>query len=167
MQQGVVSYQGSGDIIVLASHTLLSMINAFPILFQTKPDGKRLGESFTRLDQNSGPIEKFKLAAYCYPDHSDLDEWIIFPRVKELHGCIFKLPSIFRGFNCLKSLYLTQNLKYLEIDSEFEDISLESSPLLASVDIRVIPVDGTTMPRQLEEGNPSNLIRVLGCLYGV
>ncbi|XWS47539.1 hypothetical protein CRYUN_Cryun14cG0161000 [Craigia yunnanensis] len=203
------------------------------------PDKARWGEVrriFHQVQSNhSGPIEKFKLAAYCYPDHSDLDEWIIFLTVKgikelilqdfssirrfklplcifscpqliclELHGCIFKLPSIFRGFNCLKSLQLTQvsitsetlerlirscpilerltllnidhlailrihneNLKYLKIDSEFKDISLESSPLLAGVDIRMIPMDGTTMPRQLEEGNPSNLIRVLGCLYDV
>ncbi|XVF81859.1 hypothetical protein PTKIN_Ptkin15bG0189400 [Pterospermum kingtungense] len=184
---------------------------------------------------NRGPIEKFKISAYCYPDHSDLDELIIFLTLKgikelilrdicfirrfelplclfscsqliclELHGCILKLPSMFRGFNCLKNLQLTQvsitsetleclirscpvlerlalfniyhltiirifnqNLKYLRIDSEFEDISLEGNPLLACVDIRMIPMTRITIPRQLEEGNPSNLIRVLGCLYGV
>lgn len=202
-------------------------------------DKARWGEVrriFNQVRSNhSGPIEKFKLSAYCYPDHSDLDEWIIFLTVKgikelilqdfsfirrfklptclfscpqlvclELHGCIVKLPSTFRGFNCLKSLQLTQvsivsetlellihscpdlerltllngdhlailrihnqNLKYLKIDSEFEDISLESSPFLASVDIRMIPMDGTTMPLPLKEGNPSNLIRVFSCLHGV
>ncbi|XP_022771905.1 F-box/FBD/LRR-repeat protein At1g13570-like isoform X2 [Durio zibethinus] len=203
------------------------------------PDKARWGEVrriFNHVRSNhSGPIEKFKLAAYCYPDHSDLDEWIIFltfngikelilqdfsviRRFKlppclfscpqliclELHGCIFKLPTTFGGFNCLKSLTLTQvsiisetlerlihscpilerltllnidhlailrihnqNLKYLKVDSEFEDISLESCPLLASVDIHMIPMDGRTVPRKLEKGNPSNLIRVLGCLHGI
>ncbi|XVE78629.1 hypothetical protein DITRI_Ditri13aG0161700 [Diplodiscus trichospermus] len=206
------------------------------------PDKARWGEVrriFHQVQSNHcGPIEKFKLAAYCYPDHSDLDEWIIFLTLKgikelilqdfsfvrrfklpsclfscpqliclELHGCIVKLPSTFRGFSCLKSLQLTQvsiisetlehlisscpvlerltllnidhlsilrihnqNLKYLKIDSQFEDLSLESSPLLASVHICMIPMN-TTMPvyhpRQLEGGKPSNLIRVLGCLNGV
>ncbi|XVF81858.1 hypothetical protein PTKIN_Ptkin15bG0189400 [Pterospermum kingtungense] len=73
---------------------------------------------------NRGPIEKFKISAYCYPDHSDLDELIIF-------------------------------------------LTLKGNPLLACVDIRMIPMTRITIPRQLEEGNPSNLIRVLGCLYGV
>ncbi|WRX21610.1 F-box domain - like 10 [Theobroma cacao] len=202
------------------------------------PDKARWGEIrriFHLVQSNhNGPIEKFKLAAYCYPDHSDLNEWINYLTVKgikelilqdfsfirrfklpsclfscprliclELHGCILKLPLTFRGFNCLKSLQLAQvsiisetleylitscpalerltllnidhlailrirnqNLKYLKIDSEFEDIFLQSSPLLASVDIRMIPVDGRSMPRS-EERDPSNLIRVLGCLYGI
>ncbi|XP_017975857.1 PREDICTED: F-box/FBD/LRR-repeat protein At1g13570 isoform X2 [Theobroma cacao] len=202
------------------------------------PDKTRWGEIrriFHLVQSNhNGPIEKFKLAAYCYPDHSDLNEWINYLTVKgikelilqdfsfirrfklpsclfscprliclELHGCILKLPPTFRGFNCLKSLQLAQvsiisetleylitscpalerltllnidhlailrirnqNLKYLKIDSEFEDIFLQSSPLLASVDIRMIPVDGRSMPWS-EERDPSNLIRVLGCLYGI
>ncbi|KAK6266684.1 hypothetical protein QUC31_017521 [Theobroma cacao] len=202
------------------------------------PDKARWGEIrriFHLVQSNhNGPIEKFKLAAYCYPDHSDLNEWINYLTVKgikelilqdfsfirrfklpsclfscprliclELHGCILKLPPTFRGFNCLKSLQLAQvsiisetleylitscpalerltllnidhlailrirnqNLKYLKIDSEFEDIFLQSSPLLASVDIRMIPVDGRSMPWS-EERDPSNLIRVLGCLYGI
>ncbi|OMO52666.1 hypothetical protein CCACVL1_29125 [Corchorus capsularis] len=203
------------------------------------PDKARWGEVRRIFDQvrsnHSGPIEKFKLAAYCHPDHSDLDEWIVFLTGKgikelilqdfsfirrfklpsclfscpqliclELHGCIFKLPPTFRGFNCLKRLQLTQvsiisetldhlihscpvlerltllhidhlailrihnpNLKYLKVDSEFEDLSLESSPLLASVDIRMIPMAGRTVCRQLEEGDFSNLIRVLSCLNGI
>lgn len=90
-------------------------------------------------DDTRGPIEKFKLAAYCTPKSSDLEEWIsffaengikeliveevrAFKRFKmpssllscsqlsclELFFCIFKLPSTFEGFNCLKNLQLTE-----------------------------------------------------------
>ena len=98
----------------LASHTLLSMINDFPILCQTQPDGKRLGESFTRFDQNNGSIEKFKLAAYCYPDHSDLDEWIIFLTVKGIKELIlqdFSFTWHFKFSSCLFFLVLTNLLR--------------------------------------------------------
>ncbi|GAV60081.1 F-box domain-containing protein [Cephalotus follicularis] len=88
---------------------------------------------------HTGPIEKFKLAAFCCPNYSDLDQWINFLTEKgikeliikefifikrfklpsclfscpqlsflELYGCMFKLPSPFKGFNCLKSIELTQ-----------------------------------------------------------
>ncbi|KAL5741653.1 hypothetical protein ACOSP7_028385 [Xanthoceras sorbifolium] len=208
--------------------------------FPSSLSGKvRWGEIMKIIHQvrsyHSGPIEKFKLAAYCCPNSSDLDQWILFlaqkglkelilqdfscvkrlklpsflfscPQVSclELYGCIFKLPSDFKGFYCLKSLQLTQvsiisdtleslirncpilerltllsiehlaflrihnpNLKYLKIDSEFEDICLENSMLLDSVDIRMIPMYGRTVPQQLEHGKPCNLVRVFRCLTGI
>ncbi|XP_021680022.2 F-box/FBD/LRR-repeat protein At1g13570 isoform X2 [Hevea brasiliensis] len=191
---------------------------------------------------HSGPIEKFKLAAYCCPNQSDFDQWIAFltkkgikeliiqdfsfikrfklpscvfccPKLSclELFGCIFKLPAFFKGFDCLKSLKLSQvfivsdtleslicncpalerltllnidhlafvrihnpNLKYLKLDSKFEDICFGYNPLLVSVDIRMIPMYGWTIPWRPEQGKVCNLIRVLGsfgginrlCLYG-
>ncbi|KAJ4846482.1 hypothetical protein Tsubulata_021645 [Turnera subulata] len=88
---------------------------------------------------HSGPIEKFKLTAYCRPDYSDLNQWITFLTEKgikelsiqefsliahfklppcifscpkltclELYGCVLRLPSSFRGFDCLKTLQLSQ-----------------------------------------------------------
>ncbi|GMY24494.1 F-box/FBD/LRR-repeat protein At1g13570-like [Fagus crenata] len=179
---------------------------------------------------NGGPIEKFKLAAYCRPDHSDLDQWIRFLTEKgikelilkgfdsvkrfklpscvfscpqlsclELNGCIINLSPTFRGLNSLASLHLAYvyissetleslivncsvlerltllnidhsavfkinnlNLKYLKIDSNFEDICLKNAPLLSSVDIRLKDV-----PRHFDQGKTCNLVRVIGCLYGI
>ncbi len=179
---------------------------------------------------NGGPIEKFKLAAYCQPDHSDLDQWIRFLTEKgikelilkgfdsvkrfklpscvfscpqlsclELNGCIINLSPTFRGLNSLASLHLAYvyissdtleslivncavlerltllnidhsavfkinnlNLKYLKIDSNFEDICLKNAPLLSSVDIRLKDV-----PRHYDQGKTCNLVRVIGCLYGI
>ncbi|KAL9424822.1 hypothetical protein AB3S75_031860 [Citrus x aurantiifolia] len=184
---------------------------------------------------HSGPIEKFKLAAYCSPNFSDLQEWIQYLMDKgikelilqdfgfvkrfklpcgifscpqltclELYGCVFKLPSTFKGFHCLKSLQLTQvsiisdileslirncpilerltllnidhlasvrihnsSLKYLKIDSEFEDINLENSVNLDSVDIRMIPMYGGIITRNNEQSNSGNFDRVFGCLYDI
>ncbi|XP_021895761.1 F-box/FBD/LRR-repeat protein At1g13570-like isoform X1 [Carica papaya] len=184
---------------------------------------------------HNGSIKKFKLAAYCYPEHSQLGEWIEFVAEKgieelslqdfifikrfklpsqvfscpqlsclDLYGCIFKLPSRFEGFACLKSLQLNQvsitsetleslvhscsvlekltlldidhiaslrihnqTLKYLKIDSEFADISLENSPLLDSVDIRMVPFHERIMARYLEQGRACNLLRILGGLDSV
>ncbi|KAB2634041.1 F-box/FBD/LRR-repeat protein [Pyrus ussuriensis x Pyrus communis] len=175
---------------------------------------------------HTGPIEKFKLAAYCRPDHSDLDQWIHyltdkglkefilqeFDTIKrfnlpfclfscpllnrlELFGCRIKPSSEAIGFKSLTNLHLNEvcvtggtleclvlnspvlerltllnidhqivlrignaNLKYLKVDSNFDDIYLENSPSLASVDIglrvRVIPRSFGS------EGG--NLIRFLG-----
>lgn len=208
--------------------------------FPSSLSGKvRWGEIMKIIHQvqlyHKGPIEKFKLAAYCCPNSHDLDQLILFltekgvkeliiqdfscvKRLKllpvlfscaqlsclELYGCICKLPSDFKGFNCLKSLQLAQvfiisdvlerlirncpilerltllsiehlaflrihnpNLKYLKIDSEFEDIFLENSMVLDSVDIRMIPMYGRTITQQLEQGKPCNLVRVFRCLTGV
>lgn len=176
------------------------------------------------------PIEKFKLAAYCHPNHSDLDQWIQFLTEKgikelilqefdsvkrfkfpsclfscphlsrlELYGCIIKLSPTFKGFNSLASLQLCQvsissdtleylihncpflerltllnvdhsavlkihnlNLKYLKIDSKFEDIYVTNSPLLTCVDIRL-----RVIARQIEQGKACNLVRVIGGLYRI
>ncbi|CAN6702289.1 unnamed protein product [Malus baccata var. baccata] len=180
---------------------------------------------------HTGPIEKFKLAAYCRPDHSDLDQWIHyltdkglkefilqeFDTIKrfnlpfclfscrllnrlELFGCRIKPSSEAIGFKSLANLHLNEvcvtggmleclvlnspvlerltllnidhqivlrignaNLKYLKVDSNFDDIYLENSPSLASVDIglrvRVIPLYFGS-----EEGN---LNRVIGCLHAI
>ncbi|XP_068337032.1 F-box/FBD/LRR-repeat protein At1g13570-like isoform X1 [Pyrus communis] len=180
---------------------------------------------------HTGPIEKFKLAAYCRPDHSDLDQWIHyltdkglkefilqeFDTIKrfnlpfclfscpllnrlELFGCRIKPSSEAIGFKSLTNLHLNEvcvtggtleclvlnspvlerltllnidhqivlrignaNLKYLKVDSNFDDIYLENSPSLASVDIglrvRVIPRSFGS------EGG--NLIRVIGCLHAI
>ncbi|KAG5227099.1 F-box/FBD/LRR-repeat protein [Salix suchowensis] len=180
---------------------------------------------------HNGPIEKFKLAAYCCPNYSDLDQWIRFliekgikeliiqefsvikhfklpdsvfcgPKLShlELYGCILRLPSSFKGFDCLKILQLSHvliisdalehlirncpvlekltllnlqnlayiriynpNLKYVKIDSAFEDICLEHSLLLASVDIRMLP---TTLQHP-DQGKVCTLIRVFGSLRGI
>ncbi|XP_062150452.1 F-box/FBD/LRR-repeat protein At1g13570-like [Alnus glutinosa] len=179
---------------------------------------------------HSGSIEKFKLAAYCHPIHSDLDQWIQFlterglkelvlqefdsvmrfklpaclfscPQLSclELYGCVINLSPSFRGFNSLSSLHLANssirsdtlefliancpvlerltllnnersavlkinnlNLKYLKIDSKFEDICLQNAPLLSSVDIRL-----KMIPRHPDQGRACNLVRVIGCLYGI
>lgn len=179
---------------------------------------------------HSGPIEKFKLAAYCHPNHSDLDQWIQFltergmkelilqefdcvQRFKvpaclfsctrlsclELYGCVINPSPSFRGFKSLASLHLAHvsirsdtlefliancpvlerltllnidhsavvkinnlNLKYLKIDSKFEDICLKNAPLLSSVDIRL-----KVIPRHPDQGRTCNLVRVIGCLYGI
>ncbi|KDP24339.1 hypothetical protein JCGZ_25635 [Jatropha curcas] len=184
---------------------------------------------------HSGPIEKFKLATYCCPNYSDLNQWIDFltekgikeliiqdfsfikrfklpscvfscPKLNclELYGCIFRLPTFFRGFDCLKSLQLSHsfivsdtleslicncpvlekltlwnidhlsfvrihnpNIKYLKLDSKFEDICLGSSSLLATVDIRMIPMYGHAILRRHEQGKVCNLVRVLGCLDSI
>lgn len=89
--------------------------------------------------RHHGPIEKFKLIAYCCPNYSHLDDWITFltekgikelslqefsfimhyklpscvfscPKLSclELFGCLLRLPSSFRGFDCLKTLQLSQ-----------------------------------------------------------
>ncbi|PQM39401.1 F-box/FBD/LRR-repeat protein [Prunus yedoensis var. nudiflora] len=152
---------------------------------------------------HDGAIEKFKLAAYCRPDHSDLDQWIRFLTSKglkelilqefdsikrfnlpfclfsspqlnrlELFGCRFKPSSAVIEFRSLTTLQLNRvcisghmleclvsnspvlerlilldidhqivlrirnpNLKYLKVDSNFDDICLEHSLLLATVDI--------------------------------
>ncbi|KAJ6734929.1 F-BOX PROTEIN-LIKE [Salix purpurea] len=184
---------------------------------------------------HSGPIEKFKLAAYCCPNYSDLDQWIRFliekgikeliiqefsvikhfklpdsvfcgPKLShlELYGCILRLPSSFKGFDCLKILQLSHvliisdalehlirncpvlekltmlnlqnlayiriynpNLKYVKIDSAFEDICLEHSLLLASVDIRMLPKNRGTTLQHPEQGKVCTLIRVFGSLRGI
>ncbi|KAA8530503.1 hypothetical protein F0562_005212 [Nyssa sinensis] len=175
---------------------------------------------------HSGPIEKFKLAAYCRPNYNDLDQWIHFlttkgikefnlryfdfckhyklpsclfscPRLSHLmlYGCVFELSASFEGFynlacleliqvsinggtlenlilncpvlerltllkigplTCLK--IINQNLKYLRINSEFEDIYVGNSPLLATVDICLIPEKriGST-PQFLKKGRAYNL----------
>ncbi|CAK7335181.1 unnamed protein product [Dovyalis caffra] len=184
---------------------------------------------------HNGPIEKFKLAAYCCPNYSDLEQWISFlmekgvkeliirefslvkhfklpasvfccPKLShlDLYGCILKLPSLFKGFDCLKILQLSHvsilsdtlehlirncpvlekltllnldhlayvrihnsNLTYVKIDSAFEDICLGHSPLLASVDIRMLPIDGRIISQQPEQGKVCTLIRVFGYLHGI
>lgn len=182
-----------------------------------------------------GPIEKFKLAAYCCPTYSDFDQWIAFLTEKgikeliiqdfsftkrfklpssvfccpklgclELFGCIVKLPALFKGFDCLRILKLSQvfivsdtleslicncpvlerltllnidnldfvrihnpNLKYLKLDSKFEDICFGYNPLLVSVDIRMVRMYGRTRPRCPEQRKDCNLVRVLGSLDGI
>jgi hypothetical protein len=184
---------------------------------------------------HNGPIEKFKLAAYCCPNYSDLDQWIRFltekgikeliiqefsvikhfklpdsvfcgPKLShlELYGCILRLPSSFKGFDCLKILQLNHvfiksdtlehlirncpvlekltllnlhhlacvriynpNLKYVKIDSAFEDICLGHSLLLASVDIRMLPMNGGITHQPPEQGKVCTLIRVFGYLHGI
>lgn len=184
---------------------------------------------------HNGPIEKFKLAAYCCPNYSDLDQWIRFltekgikeliiqefsvikhfklpdsvfcgPKLShlELYGCILRLPSSFKGFDCLKILQLNHvfiisdtlehlirncpvlekltllnlhhlacvriynpNLKYVKIDSAFEDICLGHSLLLASVDIRMLPMNGGITSQHPEQGKVCTLIRVFGYLHGI
>lgn len=184
---------------------------------------------------HNGPIEKFKLAAYCCPNYSDLDQWIRFliekgikeliiqefsvikhfklpdsvfcgPKLShlELYGCILRPPSSFKGFDCLKILQLSHvlitsdtlehlirncpvlekltllnlqnpahiriynpNLKYVKVDSAFEDICLEHSLLLASVDIRMLPKNQGTTLQHPEQGKVCTLIRVFGSLRGI
>ncbi|KAM2956472.1 hypothetical protein FF2_023588 [Malus domestica] len=180
---------------------------------------------------HTGPIEKFKLAAYCRPDHSDLDQWIHFLADKglkefilqefdtikrfnlpfclfscpllnrlELFGCRIKPSSEAIGFKSVVNLHLNEvcvtggtleclvinspvlerltllnidrqivlrigntNLKYLKVDSNFDDIYLENSPSLACVDIglraRVVP--------RLFGSEGGKLIRVIGCLHAI
>ncbi|BFG26426.1 hypothetical protein CerSpe_127000 [Prunus speciosa] len=177
---------------------------------------------------HDGAIEKFKLAAYCRPDHSDLDQWIRFLTSKglkelilqefdsikrfnlpfclfsspqlnrlELFGCRFKPSSAVIEFRSLTTLQLNQvcisghmleclvsnspvlerlilldidhqivlrirnsNLKYLKVDSNFDDICLEHSPLLATVDIGLRV--GVT-PRFFDSGG-GQLVRIIGRL---
>ncbi|KAK2663133.1 hypothetical protein Ddye_001707 [Dipteronia dyeriana] len=208
--------------------------------FLSSLSGKvRWGECMRIINQirsyHAGPVEKFKLAAFCSPHSSDLDQWILFLKergIKEfilqdvssirwlklpsflfscpqlsclkLFGCICKIPSDFVGLNCLKSLQLTEvsirsdaleslirncpilerlmvlsierlaflrihnsNLKYLKINSKFEDICLENSMCLDSVDIHKIPVYRTTVAQQVEQGRPCNLVRVFRCLTSI
>ncbi|KAL0015204.1 hypothetical protein SO802_002273 [Lithocarpus litseifolius] len=179
---------------------------------------------------HGGPVEKFRLAAYCMPNHCDLDQWIWFltdkgikelilkefdsikrfklpsevfscPQLSclELYGCIIMLSPTFRGLNSLISLNLSHiyissdtleslivncpvlerltlinidhstvfkisnlNLKYLKIDSKFEDICLKNVPLLSTVDIRL-----RVKPQHSDQGKACNLVRVIGCLYSV
>ncbi|KAF3943115.1 hypothetical protein CMV_030293 [Castanea mollissima] len=54
------------------------------------------------------------------------------------------------------------NLKYLKIDSKFEDICLKNVPLLSTVDIRL-----RVNPQHSDQGKACNLARVIGCLYSI
>lgn len=180
---------------------------------------------------HDGAIEKFKLAAYCRPDHSDLDQWIRFLTGKglkelilqefdsvkrfnlpfclfsspllnrlELFGCRFKPPSAVIEFRSLTTLQLNRvcisdrmleclvsnspvlerlilldidhqivlrirnpNLKYLRVDSNFDDICLEHSPLLATVDIGLRV--GVT-PQFFDSGG-GQLVRIIGRLHAL
>lgn len=180
---------------------------------------------------HDGAIEKFKLAAYCQPDHSDLDQWIRFLTSKglkelilqefdsitrfnlpsclfsspllnrlELFGCRFKPSSVVNEFRSLTTLQLNQvcisgrmleclvsnspvlerlilldidhqivlrirnpNLKYLRVDSNFDDICLEHSPLLATVDIGLRV--GVT-PQFVDSGG-GQLVRIIGRLHAL
>uniref|UniRef100_A0A5B7C9M4 F-box domain-containing protein n=1 Tax=Davidia involucrata TaxID=16924 RepID=A0A5B7C9M4_DAVIN len=200
----------------------------------------RWGEIIKIMNQvqsnHSGPIEKFKLAAYCRPNYSDLDQWIYFLTTKgikefslqdfdfckryklpscllssphlshlKLYGCVFELPPSFKGFyhlTCLELIQVSingdtlenliincpvlerltllkidpltclkihnQNLKHLRINSEFEDIYLGNSPLLATVDICLISEKrrGST-PRFLTKRRACDLVRNFNNLSGI
>ncbi|XP_048435009.1 F-box/FBD/LRR-repeat protein At1g13570 isoform X2 [Pyrus x bretschneideri] len=134
---------------------------------------------------HTGPIEKFKLAAYCRPDHSDLDQWIHFLADKGLKEFILQEFDTIKRFNlpfCLFSCPLLNRLELFgcRIKPSSEAIGFKSlanlhlnevcvtggtleCPSLACVDIglraRVVP--------RLFGSEGGKLIRVIGCLHAI
>lgn len=87
---------------------------------------------------HKGRIEKFKLSSSKLQSCSDIDHWMLFLSINgikelnhlELHGCIFKPPPAFDGFNNLKSLDL-QRMTFVECTFEsiiFSCLLLERLP---------------------------------------
>ncbi|KAM1015644.1 hypothetical protein ACFX2J_045166 [Malus domestica] len=64
---------------------------------------------------HTGPIEKFKLAAYCRPDHSDLDQWIHYLTDKGLKEFILQEFDTIKRFNLPFCLFSCPLLNRLEL----------------------------------------------------
>lgn len=109
---------------------------------------------------HSGPIEKFKLAAYCHPNHSDLDQWIQFLTEKgikelilqefdsvkrfKLPSCLFSCPqlSCLELYGCIVSLSPTfrgfnclasLHLTHVSISSDTLEVLVSNCPVLESL----------------------------------
>ncbi|RVX06366.1 hypothetical protein CK203_023681 [Vitis vinifera] len=64
---------------------------------------------------HSGPIEKFKLAAYCCPNHLDLDQWMHFLAEKGIKEFVLKEFYFIRRFKLPCCLFSCQQLRHLEL----------------------------------------------------
>ena len=101
-----------------------------------------------RVQKNhSGPIEKFKLAAYCCPNHLDLDQWMHFLAEKGIKEFVLKEFYFIRRFKLPCCLFSCQQLRHLELygctfklPPEFKGFKC-----LASLQLRQVCVDSDTL----------------------
>lgn len=96
---------------------------------------------------HSGPIEKFKLAAYCCPNHLDLDQWMHFLANKGIEEFVLKEFYFIRRFKLPYCLFSCQQLSHLELygctlklPPEFKGFKC-----LASLQLRQVHIDCDTL----------------------
>ncbi|XP_042977367.1 F-box/FBD/LRR-repeat protein At1g13570-like [Carya illinoinensis] len=65
---------------------------------------------------HSGSIEKFELAAYCHPNHSDLEQWIQFLTEKGIKELILQELANVKRFKLPSRLFSCQQLSCLELN---------------------------------------------------
>ncbi|XP_034706737.1 F-box/FBD/LRR-repeat protein At1g13570-like isoform X1 [Vitis riparia] len=101
-----------------------------------------------RVQKNhSGQIDKFKLAAYCCPNHLDLDQWMHFLAEKGIKEFVLKEFYFIRRFKLPCCLFSCQQLRHLELygctfklPPEFKGFKC-----LASLQLRQVCVDSDTL----------------------
>ena len=96
---------------------------------------------------HSGPIEKFKLAAYCCPNHLDLVQWMHFLAEKGIKEFVLKEFYFIRRFKFPRCLFSCQQLTHLELygctfklPPEFQGFKC-----LARLQLRQVYIDNDTL----------------------
>lgn len=78
--------------------------------------GKMLGKIFHQIQLNHcGPVQKFKLSAYCRPNHSDFNQWISFLVAKGVKEFILNEFDSVTRFKVPSCLLFCSQLNHLEL----------------------------------------------------
>nr|XP_015880447.1 F-box/FBD/LRR-repeat protein At1g13570-like [Ziziphus jujuba var. spinosa] len=102
--------------------------------------------------KHAGPIEKFKLAAYCKPDHSGLDQWIRFLTLRGIKELILQYFDTIRLFKLPSSLLCCSHLTRLELFACDIKLSNEFKGLekLAILHLTQVHIDSETLRSLIE-----------------
>lgn len=96
---------------------------------------------------HGGPIEKFTLAAYCHPDHADLDQWVYFLAQKGIKELILQEFDSVKRFKLPSCLFSCSQLNRLELSNCNIKLSCEFRGFnnLAILQLTQVYIDSDTL----------------------